>query len=137
MPRPRTNQAIVLHAVRRACDWSERRIHADSKRHLTALATIAATAPFVGLFGTTLGIIGAFRGCGASRAACMAATVTNIDEALVSTALGLLVAVPAVWGYNYFSRRVAKLDLESATVSRILINDVALAMAQERSIRRP
>jgi biopolymer transport protein ExbB len=136
MARKDSSEARILAAVRRACVWSERQVHADSKRRLAALATIAATAPFVGLLGTTMGIMGAFRGCGATRAVCMAATVTNIQEALLSTALGLVVAIPAVWGYNYFTRRLGAIDLETATVTSILTNDVALALAAARNARR-
>jgi biopolymer transport protein ExbB/TolQ len=127
----------VLFLVRRACDWSERQVHADSKRHLNALATIAATAPFVGLFGTVIGITGAMHfSVGATKAVMMAAIQTHIAEALLTTALGLVTAVPAVWGYNYLSRRVAAIDLEAATVSRILVNDVALSLAAGRNARR-
>jgi biopolymer transport protein ExbB/TolQ len=71
-----------------------------------------------------------------SKAMIMSAIQAHIAEALLTTALGLVTAVPAVWGYNYFSRRVAALDLETATVSRILVNDVALSLAAERNSRR-
>lgn len=134
--RPK-GDAKVLYLVRRACDWSERQVQADSKRHLNALATIAATAPFVGLFGTVIGITGAMHvSSAASKVVVLAAIQTHIAEALLTTALGLVVAVPAVWGYNYFSRRVAALDLEAATVSRILVNDVALSLAAARDAAR-
>ena len=126
----------VLYSVRRACDWSERQVHADSKKHLAALATIAASAPFVGLFGTVLGIMGAMRVMNGPKAAMMAAMQGHIAEALMTTALGLVVAVPAVWGYNYFTRSVAKIDLEAATTSKILLNDVALQLAAVRGSRR-
>jgi biopolymer transport protein ExbB len=129
--------AKVLFLVRRACYWSERQVHADSKRHLNALATIAATAPFVGLFGTVIGIIGAMSVMSGTRTSIMAAIEAHIAEALLTTALGLVTAVPAVWGYNYFSRRVAAIDLETATVSRILVNDVALALASVRAAAGP
>jgi biopolymer transport protein ExbB/TolQ len=136
MAKKLKGDAQVLYSVRRACDWSERQVHADSKKHLAALATIAASAPFVGLFGTVLGIMGAMRVMNGPRNAIMAAMQGHIAEALMTTALGLVVAVPAVWGYNYFSRRVAAIDLETKTTSQILVNDVALQLAAVRGARR-
>jgi biopolymer transport protein ExbB/TolQ len=136
MAKKLKGDAQVLFMVRRACDWSERQVHADSKKHLAALATIAASAPFVGLLGTVIGIMGAMRVMNGPKAAIMAAMEGHIAEALLTTALGLVVAVPAVWGYNYFSRRVAAIDLETATTSKILVNDVALQLAEVRGTRR-
>jgi biopolymer transport protein ExbB len=86
--------------------------HAQLKRGLNALATIGATSPFVGLFGTVIGIMNSFRGSTAVRVTHMGAVSGGISEALVTTSLGLLVAVPAVWAYNYFSTRLESLDLE-------------------------
>jgi biopolymer transport protein ExbB/biopolymer transport protein TolQ len=79
---------------------------AEFKRGLSGLATIGSTAPFVGLFGTVFGIIGAFRGMGAAETAGIGAVAAGISEALITTALGLLVAVPAVWLFNYFTGKV-------------------------------
>ena len=70
------------------------------------LATIGATAPFVGLFGTVFGIINAFQGMKNAESAGIAAVAGGISEALLTTALGLLVAVPAVWLFNYFTGKV-------------------------------
>jgi biopolymer transport protein ExbB/biopolymer transport protein TolQ len=135
MGKKLAGDARVIYLVRRACDWRERQVHADSKRHLAALATIAASAPFVGLFGTVLGIMGAMRVMNGPKTAIMAAMQGHIAEALMTTALGLVVAVPAVWGYNYFTRRVAAIDLEASTTSKILVNDVALQLAEVRGPR--
>jgi len=79
---------------------------AEFKRGLSGLATIGSTAPFVGLFGTVIGIINAFRGMKNAESAGIAAVAGGISEALFATALGLLVAVPAVWLFNYFSSKV-------------------------------
>jgi biopolymer transport protein ExbB/biopolymer transport protein TolQ len=79
---------------------------AEFKRGLSGLATIGSTAPFVGLFGTVFGIINAFRGMKAAESAGIAAVAGGISEALFTTALGLLVAVPAVWLFNYFTGKV-------------------------------
>jgi biopolymer transport protein ExbB/TolQ len=79
---------------------------AEFKRGLSGLATIGSTAPFVGLFGTVFGIINAFRGMKNAETAGIAAVAGGISEALFTTALGLLVAVPAVWLFNYFTGKV-------------------------------
>ena len=78
---------------------------ADLKRGLSGLATIGATAPFVGLFGTTFGIINAFSGMALTGSGGIAAISAGIAEALITTAFGLFVAVPAVWAYNYLQRQ--------------------------------
>lgn len=79
---------------------------AEFKRGLSGLATIGSTAPFVGLFGTVVGIINAFRGMREAETAGIGAVAGGISEALFVTALGLLVAVPAVWLFNYFTGKV-------------------------------
>lgn len=86
------------------------------ERFLGALGTIGSTAPFVGLFGTVLGIIRAFSDLAVAEGASPAAVADGIAEALVATAAGLFVAVPAVIAYNYFVRRATRcaLDLEVA-----------------------
>jgi biopolymer transport protein ExbB/TolQ len=82
------------------------------RRGLSLLATIGSTAPFVGLFGTTFGIIDAFKSIGITGAGGIGAISTGIAEALVTTAFGLFVAVPAVWAYNYFAGRVERMSVE-------------------------
>lgn len=79
---------------------------AEFKRGLSGLATIGSTAPFVGLFGTVFGIINAFSAMGDAGQAGIGAVAAGISEALFTTALGLLVAVPAVWLFNYFTGKV-------------------------------
>jgi len=79
---------------------------AEFRRGLSGLATIGSTAPFVGLFGTVFGIINAFRGMKNAETAGIAAVAGGISEALLTTALGLVVAVPAVWLFNYFTGKV-------------------------------
>ncbi len=78
----------------------------EFRRGLSGLATIGSTAPFVGLFGTVFGIISAFQGMRAAEGAGIGAVAGGIAEALYTTALGLLVAVPAVWLFNYFTSKV-------------------------------
>jgi biopolymer transport protein ExbB/TolQ len=84
----------------------------ELRRGLALLATIGSTAPFVGLFGTTFGIIDAFQSIGLTGSGGIGAISTGIAEALVTTAFGLFVAVPAVWAYNYFAGRVERMGVE-------------------------
>jgi biopolymer transport protein ExbB/TolQ len=79
---------------------------AEFRRGLSGLATIGSTAPFVGLFGTVFGIINAFRGVENAGQTGIGAVMGGISEALFTTALGLVVAVPAVWLFNYFTGKV-------------------------------
>jgi biopolymer transport protein ExbB/TolQ len=85
---------------------------ASLERYVGVIGTIGSTAPFIGLFGTVLGIIHAFGEMGGIGAAGPAAVADGIAEALVATAAGLFVAVPAVIAYNYFVRAAARNALE-------------------------
>ena len=76
------------------------------ERRLTWLATIASASPFVGLFGTVIGIVDAFHGLGTAGAATLRAVAPGISEALITTAAGLFVAIPAVVAYNQFTARI-------------------------------
>ena len=88
---------------------------------LGVLATVGATAPFVGLLGTTMGIVNAFTGL-ATAGGGLEAVSAGIAEALITTAVGLIVAIPAVWLYNYFSTRLEGLFSELAYAGRELID---------------
>jgi len=112
----------VIEAAKRGLERSVAIVHAHMKRGLSGLATIGATAPFVGLFGTVAGIINAFKGIANEKVTGLSAVAGGISEALVTTALGLFVAVPAVWAYNYFTNRVEALDVEMDNSSMELIN---------------
>jgi len=76
------------------------------ERRMTWLATIATASPFVGLFGTVMGVVDAFSGLGTAGAATLRAVAPGISEALITTAAGLFVAVPALVAYNQFSARI-------------------------------
>src|SRR5512146_2805644 len=95
-----------IEASKRALDRAEAIVHAELKRGISSLATIGSTAPFVGLFGTVVGIINAFKGIATEKAAGLGAVAAGIAEALATTAVGLFVAVPAVWMFNYFTNRM-------------------------------
>jgi biopolymer transport protein ExbB len=112
----------VIEAAKRGLERSVAIVHAEMKRGLSALATIGSTAPFVGLFGTVVGILNAFKGIATTKATGLSAVAGGIAEALVTTALGLFVAVPAVWAYNYFTNKVEAFDVEMDNSSMELIN---------------
>ena len=95
---------------------------AELKRGMSALATIGSTAPFTGLFGTVFGIIGAFQGMKDAESAGIAAVAGGISEALFTTALGIGVAVPAVWLYNYFTNKVQGFVVEMDNLASELID---------------
>lgn len=111
----------VIDAVYRAIERVKERELADLRRGLSGLATIASAAPFIGLFGTVVGIINAFRAMAASGQGGLAAVSAGIAEALVTTAFGLLVAIPAVMAYNYFTNRVDDFVVDMNDVSSELI----------------
>ncbi len=111
-----------IEASRRALERAEAIVHAELKRGLSGLATIGSTAPFVGLFGTVVGILNAFKGISSAKATGLAAVAGGISEALVTTAIGLFVAIPAVWVFNYFTGRVEAFDVEMDNSSSELID---------------
>ena len=111
-----------IEASKRALERAEAIVHAELKRGVSTLATIASSAPFVGLLGTVVGIINAFQGISTEKSTGLGAVAGGISEALVATAVGLLVAIPAVWMYNYFSNRVEAFDVEMGNSSSELID---------------
>ena len=104
-------------------------IAAELKRHLSALATIGATAPFVGLLGTTIGITNSFMGIATTGGGGLEAVAGGVGEALITTAVGLLVAIPALWLYNYFITRLEELFAELAFASDELLEWLSLRHA--------
>jgi biopolymer transport protein ExbB/biopolymer transport protein TolQ len=111
-----------IDASRRALERAEAIVHAELKRGISTLATIGSTAPFVGLLGTVVGIINAFRGISSEKSTGLGAVAGGISEALVTTAVGLFVAIPAVWAFNYFTGRVESFDVEMGNSSSELID---------------
>ena len=95
---------------------------AELKRGLSGLATIGSTAPFVGLLGTVVGIINAFQGMEKAEGTGIAAVAGGISEALIETAFGLLVAIPAVWAFNIFQSKVEAFTIEMDNSSSELID---------------
>lgn len=82
-------------------------VGSDLRRGMGVLASVGSVAPFVGLLGTVVGIISAFQGIAATGSGGLSSVSAGISEALVETALGLAVAIPAVLGFNYLSGRIA------------------------------
>lgn len=107
-----TDKDVALEASKRAMQRAIAVNLADLKKGLAFLATTGATAPFVGLFGTTIGIINAFAGMALTGSGGIGAIAGGISEALVTTALGLVVAIAAVWAYNYFTGQVDGFTVE-------------------------
>src|ERR671922_1038598 len=101
------------------------------KRGLAVLATVGATAPFVGLLGTTMGIVNAFTGMAATGSGGLAAIGGGIAEALITTAFGLFVAIPAVWAYNYFTTKIDNLTVEMTYTSKEMIDYLIKGVAGE------
>ena len=116
------DKEAAVDAAKRAVQRASAVNMADLKRGLSGLATIGATAPFVGLFGTTFGIINAFSGMALTGSGGIAAISAGIAEALITTAFGLFVAVPAVWAYNYFQGRVEGFGVEMDNSSSELLD---------------
>ena len=112
----------LVDTVRRAIQRASALTANDLKKGVAALATIGATAPFVGLLGTVVGIITAFQGIAATGSGGLGAVSAGIAEALVETALGLLVAIPAVWFYNYLTGRIEYFNVEMDNSSSELVD---------------
>jgi biopolymer transport protein ExbB len=121
-PKGKEIPANTIDAARRALERATAIGIEELKKGLGGLATIGSTAPFVGLFGTTIGIINAFQGMKTEETAGIAAVAGGIAEALVTTAFGLFVAVPAVWAYNAFTNRIETFTVEMDNSSSELID---------------
>jgi len=111
-----------LDVVTTALDNAKEEALIEMKRGLGLLATIGSTAPFIGLFGTVVGIINAFRGISANGSGGMAAVSGGIAEALVATALGIFVAIPAVVAFNQFTGKLDQFQVEMNKASSELVN---------------
>ncbi len=111
-----------MTALERSAQTAASESITNLERRMTWLATIAATSPFVGLFGTVMGVVDAFHGLGTAGAATLRAVAPGISEALITTAAGLFVAVPAVVAYNQFTARIRVLASATDDFCRELLN---------------
>jgi biopolymer transport protein ExbB/biopolymer transport protein TolQ len=112
----------MMDTVRRSIQRASALTASDLKRGVASLATIGATAPFVGLPGTVVGVINAFQGIATTGSGGIGAVSAGIAEALVETALGLFVAIPAVWFYNYLSGRLEYFNVEMDNSSSEMVD---------------
>lgn len=112
----------IVESGKRAIERETLMTTAEMKKGLGNLATISTTAPFIGLFGTVVGIIHAFQGMALSGSGGLGAVSAGIAEALATTAFGLFVAIPAVWLYNYFLNKVERFQVEMSNSSSQLVD---------------
>ncbi|HEX2095436.1 MAG TPA: MotA/TolQ/ExbB proton channel family protein [Longimicrobiaceae bacterium] len=117
---PRVAGAAITSAER-SVEREQILLANELKSGLGLLATVGSTAPFVGLLGTTMGIVTAFQGMSQSGGG-LEAVSAGIAEALITTAIGLIAAIPAVWLYNYFTARLDTLFSELAYAGREMID---------------
>ena len=120
-----------INSAERATERQMLILHADLKRGMAVLATVGATAPFVGLLGTTMGIVNSFTGMAASGSGGLAAISAGIAEALIATAFGLIVAIPAVWMYNYFLTVIENVVVEMTYTSKEMIDYLIKSVGSE------
>lgn len=126
--------ARVQH-VSRVLERSTETTLADLKKGLGGLATIGSTAPFIGLFGTVVGIIHSFKGIASTGSGGLAAVSGGIAEALIATALGILVALPAVMAFNHFTGSLERFRVEMSTTSAELVDWVDKRMRMAHADR--
>ena len=115
------NREDVLDTVRRSIQRATALTASDLKKGVSTLATIGSTAPFVGLLGTVVGVINAFVGIASTGSGGIGAVSAGIAEALIETALGLFVAIPAVWFYNFLTSRIEYFNVEMDNSSSELV----------------
>ena len=113
-----------IESIQRALHRASTTAITEMESRVPLLGTTASAAPFIGLFGTVLGIMNSFRNIGAKGAANLATVAPGIAEALVATAIGLVAAIPAVIFYNYFSRRIRVISSDMETFSSDFLNIV-------------
>ncbi|NDD05806.1 MAG: protein TolQ, partial [Proteobacteria bacterium] len=107
--------ASTIQNLERSLNMASRNEILKLESSMTFLATTASTAPFIGLFGTVWGIMGAFQNIGAQGGASLAVVAPSIAEALIATAVGLVAAIPASIGYNFFNNKIrnSKIQMEN------------------------
>jgi biopolymer transport protein ExbB len=116
------SEVEIVEAASRAVERATLLTTSDLKRGIGSLATIATITPFIGLFGTVIGIINAFSGMALAGSAGIGAVSAGIAEALVATAFGLGVAIPAAWMFNYFTGKLERLQIEMSNSSSELVD---------------
>jgi biopolymer transport protein ExbB/TolQ len=131
-------EKAVMEGVERSLERSSAETAEEMKRGLSGVATIAATAPFVGLFGTVIGILNAFRSIGLTHATDIKVIAGSISEALLTTAIGLSVAVPAVWCYNLLTNQMDAFGVEMQNCTLELLSYLRARQAGvQKDLRAP
>jgi biopolymer transport protein ExbB/TolQ len=120
-----SDKDVAVESVARALERQAQREVQSLKRGLGILATVGSTAPFVGLLGTTMGIVNAFQLMAAAGAGGLGTISAGIAEALITTAFGLLVAIPAVMAYNFLSGWVDARSVDISESSNEFLDVVA------------
>ncbi len=127
---------VVVDNVRRALKQGAASEMSRLQRSLSFLATTANTAPFIGLFGTVWGIMNSFHSIGLSKSASLATVAPGISEALVATAIGLAVAVPATIGFNLFMGKLSQVDTLLVNFTGYFLNRVQREINAHRPVQR-
>ena len=127
---------IVVDNVRRSLRQGVASEMARLERSLSLLATTANTAPFIGLFGTVWGIMHSFHSIGLLKSASLATVAPGISEALVATAIGLGVAVPATIGFNIFMGKLSQVDTLLVNFAGVFLNRVQRELNAHRPVQR-
>ncbi|HEX4961443.1 MAG TPA: MotA/TolQ/ExbB proton channel family protein [Thermoanaerobaculia bacterium] len=116
------SETEVVEAASRAVERATLLTTSDLKRGIGSLATIATITPFIGLFGTVIGIINAFHGIALAGSGGIGTVSAGIAEALIATAFGLGVAIPAAWMFNYFTNKLERLQIEMSNSASELVD---------------
>lgn len=136
--QPGITPAAVIEGVQRSMRIAQAHENEKLQQHLNFLATVGSTSPYVGLFGTVWGIMTAFRALGAVQQASISMVAPGISEALITTAMGLFAAIPAVIAYNFYASRVERISNQYDTfqeeLSSILYRQVHLTLAKEKEL---
>ena len=127
---------VVVDNVRRALRQGVATELSRLQNSLSILATTANTAPFIGLFGTVWGIMGSFHSIGMLKTASLATVAPGISEALVATAIGLAVAVPATIGFNIFMGKLSQVDTQLVNFASTFLNRVQRELNAHRPVQR-
>jgi biopolymer transport protein ExbB/biopolymer transport protein TolQ len=130
--RPFLTVEEVLGTTQRAMKRSAGVIHGELRRGLNLLASVGSTAPLVGAFGTVLGIVDSFRGCSGARSTCMAYTAEGISDALLLTALSLILGILTMWCYRYLTSELETFDREMKDESAKFVNHLIIHLEQQR-----
>ncbi|WP_165174454.1 MotA/TolQ/ExbB proton channel family protein [Desulfovibrio sp. ZJ369] len=127
---------VVVDNVRRSLRQGVASELSRLQRSLSLLATTANTAPFIGLFGTVWGIMSSFHSIGLLKSASLATVAPGISEALIATAVGLAVAVPATVGFNVFMGKLSQVDTLLVNFAGVFLNRVQRELNAHRPVQR-